>query len=496
MYVCLELRNELSEMSLLDDLSEYDSSEWVESWSQVCETPVGHVMQGMVPDTYEEQLCELEEHFSGRFANGVRKFRVLYNDVTWRVVRVCPCDKMSCSVHVISPDMDGLELADEFSREDVMSVDEAASWWHSRSQRVIVTPTGVHRAVLWSDVCVFPPGRELCGLVRLGAEDSVLREHFGDYEITAGVLHQLCPCGTSTCTSCIFPSSVVIEASFPLVLRYLKMDDVHATGKRKKAEEVVNPVGESFRLLSPMTAASAKSWWDNVGFNCETTVSEGKITLLMVCRCGKASAVVPCAHCASVLMQRCSKCGDSVRKRSLERGLCQDCVHKEITLCDRCGLRTTRGHFCTQGLVNCHFSQRETMIYPPLRRHKGGSMGICLDCGTCQSYKGYHRHQYRKHSGVKPSPGFSREYALHKCYYCNFTHFDKSQVTVHQKRHISKRTFCCRHGCGESFTHHSAELKHCRSVHGGLNVFPVSSFTHVQQGGYIVRKRKVSEMNV
>ena len=100
------------------------------------------------------------------------------------------------------------------------------------------------------------------------------------------------------------------------------------------------------------------------------------------------------------------------------------------------------------------------------------------------------------HSGVKPSPGFSREYALHKCYYCNFTHFDKSQVTVHQKRHISKRTFCCRHGCGESFTHHSAELKHCRSVHGGLNVAPVCSSSHVQEGGYIVRKRKVSEMNV
>jgi len=484
--------------------SGYDSSEWAVSWSQVCETPRGHGMHGFAPDTYEEQLRDLESRFGGTYANGVRKFALMYNDFMWRVVRLCPCGKMSCSVHVISPAVEGLELADEFSREDVMTVSEASAWWLEQSQTVIVTTAAVHSALRWVDYCVFPPGRELYGLVKLGEEDTVLRQHFGDYVITAGVLQQLCPCGTTTCTSCIFPGSVVIEASFPLVLRYHVRQEPTANVRqeptanvrKKKAVETEDRVGDRFRLLRPMTAVSAKTWWNTVGLRCETTVSEGKITLLMVCRCNTAQAVVPCEKCAAVLVQACAKCGDSVRKRSLERGLCQDCVHKEVVLCRHCGLKTTRGHFCTQGLVDCHFSQRETMIYPPLRRHKGGKTGICLDCGTCQSYNGYHRHQYRKHSGVKPSPGLSRDYALHKCYYCNFSSFDKSQVTVHQKRHILMRTFPCRHACGKSFRQHSAELQHCRLVHGGLNVVPQCSSSHVQEGGYIVRKRKASEMNV
>lgn len=101
--------------------SGYDSSEWAVSWSQVCETPRGHGMHGFVPDTYEEQLRDLESRFGGTYANGVRKFALMYNDIMWRVVRLCPCGKMSCSVHVISPAMEGLELADEFSREDVMT---------------------------------------------------------------------------------------------------------------------------------------------------------------------------------------------------------------------------------------------------------------------------------------------------------------------------------------------------------------------------------------
>lgn len=447
---------------------------------------------GDAPSGHEEQLAELRAKFGGTYENDEPHFRLFYSKSLerWRVERLCPCGLTACSVHVIPSEMHLFgELGLAFATEKVMTIQAAESWWLARGQIVVVSSTSVLPAQPWADVCTFPAGRELRGNVVLGQETIELQAHFGDHLLQGSglpLLLQKCPCGRTSCDIHIFPATVHYVHSFPLEVRRLALQ-AKKNGKRQKGKKVMVPVGEQFRLLNPMSFADASAWWGSIGLNCSVNVTPGKIEVLMKCKCGDAFAQVPCAECAAKAIGTC-KCGAIVKKRKLKDGLCHDCVHKQVVKCPHCDQMLPRGHLCSAGLINSHFSSRINTTYPQMIRHKLDKKGICPDCKEIVSYNKYHVHQYRCHSDVKPGGGYSRDYELHKCFYCNFISFDVSTVTTHQKSHISIREYECRNGCGKRFSTHAAELSHSKAKHDGANVEKPSHGSFVRQGRRIVRR--------
>ena len=472
-------------------------SEWEDllPWAGICDFPKGYTM-GNAPSGYEEQLAELRAKFGGSYENDEPHFRLSYNKSLerWRVERICPCGLTACLFHVIPSEMDLFgELGLAFSTEKVMTTQAAESWWLSRGQIVVVSSSSVLPAQPWADVCTFPAGRALRGNVVLGQETIVLQAHFGEHILQATpqgtglpLLLQKCPCGRTSCDKCIFPATVHYVHSFPLEVRRIALQP-KTSAKRQKGKKVMVPVGEHFRLLNPMSVAAATEWWGNIGLKCLVNVTPGNIEILMKCKCGGAFAEVPCATCAAKALGTC-KCGAIVKKRKLKNGLCHDCVHKQVVNCPHCDQMLPRGHLCKTGLVNTHFSSRINTTYPQMIRHKFDKQGICPDCKEIVSYTKYSVHQYRCHSDVKPGDGYTRDYKLHKCFYCNYSNFDISTVTTHQKSHISIREYKCRNGCGKMFSTHAAELSHSKAKHGGAKVEKPSHGSFVKRGSRIVRR--------
>jgi len=469
-------------------------SEWEDllPWAGICDFPKGYTM-GHAPSGYEDQLAELRAKFGGSYENDEPYFRLSYSKSLerWRVERLCPCGSTACSVHVIPSEMDLFgELGLAFATEKVMTIQAAESWWLARGQIVVVSSTSVLPAQPWADVCTFPAGRELIGNVVLGQESIVLQAHFGNHILQGSsglpLLVQKCPCGKTSCDIHIFPATVNYVHSFPLEMRRIALQ-VKTCAKRQKGTKVMVPVGEHFRLLDPMSVADASAWWGNIGLKCSVNVTPGNIEVLIKCKCGGAFAVVPCAECAAKALGTCS-CGATVKKRKLKGGLCHDCVRKQVVKCPHCNQMLPRGHLCKAGLVNAHFSSRINTTYPQMIRHKLDKKGICPDCKQIVSYNKYHVHQYRCHSNVKSGGGYTRDYKLHKCFYCNYSNFDVSSVTTHQRSHILIREYECRNGCGKRFSTHAAELNHSKAKHGAAKVEKPSRGSFVRHKGRIVHQ--------
>ena len=278
--------------------------------------------------------------------------------------------------------------------KEPMPLAQARAWWAERCLCSINTNM-VCTLRNWSDF-TFPVGQQLQGIVVSGHEMQTLKAHFGakypdgvpKYRISETSVHQQCPCGKVSCDTHVFPSTIEVQASFPIVLKL-----------RKKTIQF----GKKFRRLDPMTKEEAKTWFENIPLKWKVTVGE-KIHLQMICKCGQPHDHVPC----KVKMRNCIVCHAEFQRADMRGKMCQDCHHKEIIDCHYCSRRVPRGHYDCTPLNDSHYQQEVTGIYPPFMRRKMGKKGICLDCGEVMSYNIYARHQYRRHHGVKPGNGYSQ----------------------------------------------------------------------------------------
>ena len=123
---------------------------------------------------------------------------------------------------------------------------------------------------------------------------------------------------------------------------------------------------------------------------------------------------------------------------------------------------------------------------PPIHAQKNGKNGHMHGLHEVVHYNVYHRHQYRRHHGVAPGNGYSRDYKLHKCTYCTYTSYDISNVHTHEKSHVLLRQHPCRHGCGAAFSTHAAEVLHCKRTHKGKGLSSVT--TRVKRVGNRLEK--------
>lgn len=446
----------------IDDLmAERDEWEGTIPWEDVANLPRGLTLKGKASgidkDTVEEELMQ---QLGGTYTNGTAKYRLTYLD-GWHVQHQCQCGKISCGACVIPSILEykgnmlhnGVQLDELFLQEEPMSLLQAKAWWTERCLcRVSSTLVSILRK--WSDF-TFPVGHQLRGTVVSGKEVETLKAHFSakypngvpKFRILEDSVLRQCQCGQVTCDKHIFSGNIDIEASFPLVLKL-----------RAKTIQF----GKSFRKLDPMTKQGAKEWFENIPLKYKVTVGDN-IHLQMICKCKKAHDIVPCR----VKMQNCVVCHAEFKRSDMNGKMCQNCHHKEIIDCPYCKRRVPRGHYDCKPLHNSHYQQELTGIYPPFMRRKMGKKGVCLDCGEVVCYTVYARHQYRRHHGVKPGNGYSREYKIHKCTYCNFTKYDIEQVHNHEKNHILIRQHPCRHNCGQAFTQHASEVLHCKKAHEG-----------------------------
>lgn len=467
-------------LELERELARDERDEWEGSipWDKVVALPRGLILQGKASgsdkDVVEE---ELRLRLAATYPDATQKYRMVYAD-GWHVYHQCPCGHIACHSCII-PSIaeyegnmvhDDLSLEELFLQEDPMPLAQAKAWWVQRARSCHITITNskisVHAMRKWSDFCSFPPGRHLRGKVAMGKELETLRTAFSD-TYTSGVskfcisensvVHQ-CPCGKTACDLHMFPANVTIKASFPLVLK-LRKKTIH--------------FGNKFRTLAPMTTQEVADWFRNIPLKWQVDIGDD-IRLRILCKCKRATETVPCAKCTK--MHKCVACQANFKRTSMTNKMCHNCHHKQIIHCSICKKKVARGHPC-KPLCNTHFAQELTGIYPPIMRSKLSTKGVCMDCGEIVSYNIYHRHQYRRHHGVAPGQGYSRDYKLHTCTYCNYTSYDISNVHTHEKSHVLLRQHPCRHGCGAHFTQHAAEVLHCQRKHDGMGVHTVTTVT-------------------
>lgn len=464
-----------------------DGDEWEGTipWQQVVTLPRGLVLQGKASgwgkNVVEE---ELRQQLAAKYTNGTAKYYMTYQNM-WRVYHQCPCGHIRCDACVIPSILEyrgtmlhkGLQLDEMFLQEEPMSLAQAKAWWAEKCL-VTITTKAVTRIRKWSDF-TFPFGRQIRGTVVKGEEMEALQAVFGTkypdgvakFRISGQSVVQQCPCGKTACDKHVFPSAIALKATFPLVLK-LRKKNTH--------------FGSAFRMLDPMLKQEAKTWFENIPLKWKVTVGQ-KIHLQMICRCKKAHDAVPC----KVKLHNCNACHALFKRADMFKNMCQNCHHKELIDCPFCTKRVSRGHYDCKPLHDSHYQQEVTGIYPPFMRRKMGKQGICMDCGEVVSYNVYHRHQYRRHHGVAPGSGYSRDYKLHKCTYCNYTSYDISNVHTHEKSHVLLRQHTCRHKCGAVFSTHSAEVLHCKRRHEGRGLSSVST-TSKRVGNFLhtVEKKK------
>lgn len=462
------------ERQLAEDFARRDEWEGSTPWEQVVTLPRGLVLQGNASGVDKHVVEEeLRLQLGDTYADGTAKYRLTYTDA-WQVYHQCPCGQISCNTCVIPSVVEyrGIPDSHEFLQQEPMPLAQAKAWWATKCL-VNVTTKAVTLMRKWSEF-TFPIGRQLRGTVASGEVMQALHAAFGakypngvpKFRISGQGVVLLCPCGKITCDTHIFPSTFAVKAVFPLVLK-LKDKTIH--------------FGNNFRMLDPMTKQEAKTWFENIPLKWKVSVGD-EIHLQMLCKCKKAHDSVPC----KVKMYNCGVCHVKFKRADMRENMCQDCHHKQIIDCDVCKRKVPRGHYDCKPLIDTHYQQDLTGIYPPLMRRKSAKTGVCLDCGEVVSYNGYHRHQYRRHHGVKPGNGYSRDYKLHKCIYCNYTNHDISNVHMHEKSHVILRQYNCRHKCGASFSHPAAEVLHCQRAHGGEGVHSVT--TETKRVGNILKR--------
>ena len=459
--------------SAMDELEDWErelleeSDGWEEKWTDVCVFPNLYTLPGNAPEEDKEVEAELRRVFSGRYSReDTPKFKIEKRRL-WHVYRVCPCGLRECDKHVIpsechfhgSMEHKGVDLVKMFQKRRVMSVKAAEAWWKMWGETPVeIRGNTITRRVYKKWDIQFPKGHAIEGKVLEGEEKQQLEAHFDGkhpngvpkYIISDTKVEQQCPCGKK-CSLHVLPSSVQIDAPFPLVLH-----------ENRNAREFES----EFRALDALTIEEAEEWFKKIPLKWEVRVTPEAIRLRMLCRCGKATEQVPCAPCQLKMTKECTVCHKRYRKRSIKQGRCGNCRRNEMIHCEHCNERVRRAHRCVP-LLNTHYTDKPTGIYPPCLRSSTSSNVICPDCNECMKYNIYHRHQYRAHCDVEPGDGYTRAYKWHKCPYCSYRNCDITNMREHTKIHVDARMHPCKHpNCGATFTRASAEVLHRRLAHG------------------------------
>ena len=476
-----------SDDDIVDDLMYLLSSDgWeTDSWDDVVKKlPKGYVLTDDVPNDSEAYL---REHFlTQKYENGECKFEMLFVGGYWHINRICPCGLRDCEKHIIPSEMrfegkrhhDGVNIAAKFRKLPVCTRDEAFVFWRKYPGHVTISGNNVTRRLYreWAKICKFPKGHELFGSVLEGEEMSTLQARFGvkfkngrpKYKIEQGDVYEVtqqCPCGKK-CNIHVLPSEVELKHSFKLVMYRRKT----RTTPRK-----VDPIAPLFRRNHAMTLQEAHAFFEQFPLKWKVEVTSEQILFKMICKCGEAFESTPCNVCTAKQYKPCHLCGSSRRRRMLKKchpsknckkcpGICSDCKAVEISLCPHCNLEVPLNHQCTP-LVDQHFSFKKHPTYPAFVRTKHSNIGYCPDCKREMNEKIYHRHSYRMHNDLQPCNTYDRDYQEIDCLYCDYFHYDITNVNEHMKMHSTELQHPCKLGCGARFSRAAGEMAHRKKVH-------------------------------
>ena len=426
------------EESGVDDLMYLlESSDGWESdtWDEIVTLPNGYELDTDVPANPEKYL---RLHFlTQTYENGKCKYEMVFEQ-GWVVKRICPCGLKTCKIHLIDGD---------FVQE--------------------------RKLRKWKNICKFPEGHEMFGFVREGFELETLKKRYKrEYKISCyGATYevqQVCPCGKLFCALHIFPANIELDYSFASLAVYKR-----ATRSQGESETLIEPL---FRKKHPMTFEEVKLFFEQFKLNWEVTITLWKITFRMLCKCGKALEHTPCEPCAMKTLRGCHICGELRRVRMLKKcdssknckkckGICSDCKAAEISKCEHCKKVCRLDHECVP-LQNQYVCFRKNFTYPPLIHSQGQRMGVCPDCKEACAYSAYPRHTKRRHNDKKPCALYQRDYVPMFCPYCDYYHFEKTNLTGHMNFHNKTKTYSCKLGCGKGFKHAAQEILHRQKVHG------------------------------
>lgn len=330
----------------------------------------------------------------------------------------------------------------------------------------------ITRMLNWKNICKFPKGHELRGVVEEGQEIQTLQQRYKEKYVietnsTWFTVKQVCPCGKTECDIHIFPSQVELE--FSRTLAVVTPPSRAADGS--KVDKKLTPIEPIFRKNHAMTFDQVKVFFDQFELNWKVFITALKITFWMVCKCGEAFEVTPCEKCTNKRHSKCHICGSLRRKRMLkkchkhgEHRICSDCKAAEISFCDHCKKDVRTDHECVS-LLNQHWGLRKNNTYPSFVRAKHSKVGYCNDCKQSMHENAYPRHQYRVHNDMSACDLYDRDYKKHYCDHCFHYEYDPTKITNHAKLHSLKKTHICKLGCGMAFTHAASEIMHRRKVH-------------------------------
>ena len=429
---------------------DFSSDGWEEdNWKDYVILPDGYELVDDVPDTHMDRIKYLREHFlRQKYPSGHCKFSMCCVEQKWRWVVI-------------------------------------------------------KRMLKWEDICKFPKGHELRGVVEQGQEMQSLQKHYKEkYVIDKNgakyEVKQRCPCGKTECETHIFPSQVQLEFSRTLAIVTPPSRDADGN----KVDKKITPIEPIFRKQHAMTHDEAKTFFEQFQLNWKIFITTLKITFWMLCKCGQAFEATPCNKCYNKLHRKCHICDSIRRKRMLKKchasknctnctGICSDCKAAEISFCEHCNKDIRLDHECVS-LVNQHWGLRKNPHYPRFVRQKFSKMGYCIDCKKVMHENAYPRHHYRAHNDLSPCDLYDREYKKHYCNYCFHYEYDTTKITNHMKMHSLKKTHICKAGCGMAFTHAASEIKHRRKMH---NYVPLKLKHHRRVGSRIVlreaKKQKI-----
>jgi len=335
----------------------------------------------------------------------------------------------------------------------------------------------ITRMLRWKDICVFPKGHELRGVVQEGQEMKILHERYKEkYEVEClsprkFYVKQVCACGKKKeCDIHIFPSQVKLEFS-----RSLAIVTPPERVSGKNVEKKLTPIEPIFRRNHAMTHAEAKTFFDKFEINWKFFITAVKITFWMICKCGEAFEATPCDKCYKKRHSNCHICGKIRRKRMLKKchtlkkclkceGICSDCKAAEISFCEHCKKDVRLDHECVS-LIDQHWGLRKNTTYPRFVRQNHSKLGYCIDCKAVMHENAYPRHQYRRHNDRSSCDLYDRDYRTFFCDYCFYYDYDTTKITNHMKMHSLKKTHVCKSGCGAAFTHAAQEIMHRRKNH-------------------------------
>jgi len=417
-------------------------NDWEDNISSYIVAP-GEKLPDKVPDDINKYVSD---HFGTQmYPGGTPKYRLGFFNGKFIVTKICPCGEEKCEDHY-----DGTDTR--------------------RPSRP------------WDEVCTFPKGHGLPGLVRDGVELSILRQRFSNdhYEISeiSGKFHvkQKCPCNKTKCDKHVFPAEVRLAASFPLAIY---TPATRGAGRiTKKGQILLEPL---FRKRHAMTFEEVHSFFEQFQLNWSVKVKSDVISFWMICKCKKAFARTPCLACHDKREKKCHKCAKphrifkkchvSVKCGSCKKkqSICSDCEAAQEIPCVLCGKIKRLDHICTidNQTEQTRKNGAHAGIYPPLLRKKGATHGICQTCKIPVPFRTYARHQKRMHREKSSDDCFTYDFGkVPRCDYCRYENLDATVMREHAKFHSKIKTHTCKEGCGAAFFYQPQERAHRIKAHG------------------------------